>query len=97
MISLTQSAELDLIRHGSTVNAIAPGVADAEHRDDVDRRFARRETLRPGEKKRRVAAAVPIGRMARPDGIAGLATFLAGDDARTIVARTCGIDGGRMA
>lgn len=62
--------------------------------DDVNRRFARHENLQPGEKKRRVAAAVPIGRMARPDEIAGLATFLAGDDARTIVAQTCGIDGG---
>ena len=94
VISLTQSAGLDLIRHGITVNAIAPGVVDAEHWDDVDRRFARHEGLPPGEKKRRVAAAVPIGRMAQPDEIAGLATFLAGDDARYIVAQTYGIDGG---
>ncbi len=93
-----EGAGLDLIRHGITVNTIAPSVVDAEHWDDVDRRFARHENLRPGEKKRRVAAAVPIGRMARPDEIAGLATFLAGDDACTIVARTYGIDGGnRMA
>ena len=94
VISLTQSAGLDLIRHGITVNAIAPGVVDAEHWDDVDRRFARHEGLEPGEKKRRVAAAVPIGRMAHPDEITGLATFLAGEDARYIVAQTYGIDGG---
>ncbi len=94
VISLTQSAGLDLIRHGITVNAIAPGVVDAEHWDDVDRRFAAHENLPPGEKKRRVAAAVPIGRMARPEEIAGLATFLAGEDARYVVAQTYGIDGG---
>ena len=94
VISLTQSAGLDLIRHGITVNAIAPGVVDAEHWDDVDRRFARHENLRPGEKKRSVAAAVPIGRMAQPEEIAGLATFLAGPDARYIVAQTYGVDGG---
>ncbi len=94
VISLTQSAGLDLIRHGITVNAIAPGVVDAEHWDDVDRRFARHENLQPGEKKRAVAAAVPIGRMARPEEIAGLATFLAGEDARYVVAQTYGIDGG---
>ena len=94
VISLTQSAGLDLIRHGITVNAIAPGVVDAEHWDDVDRRFARHENLQPGEKKRRVAAAVPIGRMAQPEEIAGLATFLAGKDSRYVVAQTYGVDGG---
>lgn len=94
VISLTQSAGLDLIRHGINVNAIAPGVVDAEHWDDVDARFARAEGLQPGEKKRRVGKAVPIGRMAQPEEIAGLAVFLAGDDAGYVVAQTYGIDGG---
>jgi D-sorbitol dehydrogenase (acceptor) len=94
VISLTQSAGLNLIAHGINVNAIAPGVVDAEHWDDVDSRFARYEKLEPGEKKRRVGAAVPIGRMARPDEIGGLATFLASSDADYIVAQTYGIDGG---
>ena len=94
VISLTQSAGLDLIKHGINVNAIAPGVVDNEHWDDVDARFARYEGLQPGEKKRTVAAAVPFGRMARPDEIAGLAVFLAGPDAGYIVAQTYNIDGG---
>lgn len=94
VISITQSAGLDLIRHGINVNAIAPGVVDNEHWDDVDRRFARYEKLPLGEKKRRVGAAVPIGRMARPDEIAGLAVFLASSDADYIVAQTYNIDGG---
>jgi D-sorbitol dehydrogenase (acceptor) len=94
VISLTQSAGLDLIRHRINVNAIAPGVIDNEHWDDVDRRFARYEGLPPGEKKRQVGAAVPIGRMARPEEIGGLATFLASADADYIVAQTYNIDGG---
>ena len=94
VISLTQSAGLDLIKHGINVNAIAPGVVDNEHWDDVDRRFARYEGLQPGEKKRQVGAAVPIGRMARPEEIGGLATFLASADADYIVAQTYNIDGG---
>ncbi len=94
VISLTQSAGLDLIKHRINVNAIAPGVVDNEHWDDVDARFARAEGLAPGEKKRLVGAAVPIGRMARPEEIGGLATFLASADADYIVAQTYNIDGG---
>ncbi len=94
VISLTQSIGLDLIRHGINVNAIAPGVVDNEHWDHVDASFARYENLQPGEKKRRVGAAVPLGRMARPDEIAGMAVFLASADAGYIVAQTYNVDGG---
>jgi NAD(P)-dependent dehydrogenase (short-subunit alcohol dehydrogenase family) len=94
VISLTQSAGLDLIKHGINVNAIAPGVVDNEHWDHVDSLFARYERLTPGEKKRQVGASVPIGRMARPEEIGGLAAFLASADADYIVAQTYNIDGG---
>jgi NAD(P)-dependent dehydrogenase (short-subunit alcohol dehydrogenase family) len=94
VISLTQSAGLDLIKHRINVNAIAPGVVDNEHWDHVDSLFARYEGLAPGEKKRLVGAAVPFGRMARPEEIGGLATFLASADADYIVAQTYNIDGG---
>jgi D-sorbitol dehydrogenase (acceptor) len=94
VISITQSAGLDLIRHGINVNAIAPGVVDNEHWVHVDSLFARHEGLAPGEKKRIAGASVPIGRMARPEEIAGLAVFLASADADYIVAQTYNIDGG---
>ncbi len=54
MISLTQSAGLNLIQHGS--NAIAPGVVDGDHCDGVDAYFARLDGLAPGEKKRNWSA-----------------------------------------
>jgi NAD(P)-dependent dehydrogenase (short-subunit alcohol dehydrogenase family) len=41
VISLTQSAGLNLIKHGINVNAIAPGVVDGEHWDGVDAFFAK--------------------------------------------------------
>jgi D-sorbitol dehydrogenase (acceptor) len=94
VISLTQSTGLDLIKYGINVNAIAPGVVDNEHWDHVDASFAKYENLKPGEKKRLVAASVPFGRMARPDEIAGLAVFLASSDADYIVSQTYNVDGG---
>ena len=94
VISITQSTGLDLIKHGINVNAIAPGVIDNEMWEQVDAQFARYENLQPGEKKRLVGAAVPFGRMGRPDEVAGLAAFLASADADYIVAQTYNFDGG---
>ena len=94
MISITQSAGLDLIKHGINVNAIAPGVVNNEHWEHVNSLFARYEHLAPGEKKQIVGASVPIGRMARPEEIGGLAVFLASADADYVVAQTYNIDGG---
>ena len=94
VISLTQSAGLDLIRHGINVNAIAPGVVDGEHWDGVDALFARHEGLAPGEKKKQVGAAVPFGRMGTAEDLTGMAIFLASAEADYIVAQTYNVDGG---
>ncbi len=95
VISLTQSAGLNLIQHGINVNAIAPGVVDGEHWDGVDAYFAKYEAKAPGQKKREVAAGVPFGRMGRPEDLAGMAVFLASDEADYIVAQTYNVDGGQ--
>lgn len=94
VVSLTQSAGLDLIKHGINVNAIAPGVVDGEHWDHVDALFARHENLAPGDKKRLVGAAVPFGRMGTAEDLTGMAVFLATEDADYIVAQTYNVDGG---
>ncbi|RDD70178.1 L-iditol 2-dehydrogenase [Paracoccus versutus] len=94
VISMTQSAGLGLIRHGINVNAIAPGVVDGEHWDMVDEHFARFEGLKPGEKKKRVGAAVPFGRMGVASDLTGMAIFLATPEADYIVGQTFGVDGG---
>jgi galactitol 2-dehydrogenase len=94
VISLTQSAGLDLIKYSINVNAVAPGVVDNEHWDEVDAKFAKYENRPLGEKKRLVGASVPFGRMARPDELGGLLSFLASQDADYIVAQTYNIDGG---
>ena len=94
VISLTQSAGLDLIKYGINVNAIAPGVVDGEHWDGVDALFAKYETRPLGEKKRLVGEAVPFGRMGRAEDLTGMAVFLASAEAEYIVAQTYNVDGG---
>ncbi|MBD0413626.1 L-iditol 2-dehydrogenase [Oryzicola mucosus] len=94
VISLTQSAGLDLIKHGINVNAIAPGVVDGEHWDHVDSLFARYENRPLGEKKRLVGESVPYGRMGTAHDLTGMAVFLASAEADYIVAQTYNVDGG---
>ena len=94
VISLTQSAGLNLIDHGINVNAIAPGVVDGEHWDGVDAFFAKHEGKAAGQKKKEVGDAVPFGRMGTADDLTGMAVFLASDDAAYIVAQTYNVDGG---
>jgi len=94
VISLTQSAGLDLIRYGINVNAISPGVVEGDHWDHVDALFAKHERRPPGEKKRLVGEAVPFGRMGRADDLTGMAVFLASAEADYVVAQTYNVDGG---
>ncbi|PBB90994.1 sorbitol dehydrogenase [Mesorhizobium sp. WSM3864] len=95
VISLTQSAGLDLIKHRINVNAIAPGVVDGEHWDHVDSLFAKYENRPKGEKKRLVGESVPYGRMGRAEDLTGMAVFLASEEAEYIVAQTYNVDGGQ--
>ncbi|TIT35871.1 MAG: L-iditol 2-dehydrogenase [Mesorhizobium sp.] len=95
VISLTQSAGLDLIKHRINVNGIAPGVVDSEMWDEVDALFAKYENRPKGEKKRLVGEGVPYGRMGKPEDLAGMAVFLASDEAEYIVAQTYNVDGGQ--
>jgi NAD(P)-dependent dehydrogenase (short-subunit alcohol dehydrogenase family) len=94
VISLTQSAGLNLIKQGINVNAIAPGVVDGEHWDGVDAMFAKHEGLPLGEKKKRVGAEVPFGRMGTAEDLTGMAVFLASKEADYVVAQTYNVDGG---
>ncbi|MBB3521537.1 L-iditol 2-dehydrogenase [Rhizobium sp. BK456] len=96
VISITQSCALELIRYGINVNAIAPGVVDTPMWDVVDAKLGSREGLKPGDVKRRVAAAVPAGRFGAPQEQAAMAAFLAGPDAAYIVAQCYNVDGGNV-
>ncbi|OWK20264.1 sorbitol dehydrogenase [Mesorhizobium amorphae CCBAU 01583] len=95
VISLTQSAGLDLIKHRINVNGIAPGVVDSDMWDDVDALFAKYENRPKGEKKRLVGESVPYGRMGKAEDLTGMAVFLASEDAEYIVAQTYNVDGGQ--
>ena len=95
VISMTQSAGLNLIKYGINVNAIAPGVVDGAHWEHVDSLFAKLEGKELGQKKAEVEAGVPAGRFAVPADLTGMAVFLASAEADYIVSQTYNVDGGQ--
>lgn len=94
VISITQSAALELIKKGIHVNAISPGVVDTPMWDVVDALYAKYENRPIGQKKQLVSEAVPFGRMALPGDYAGAAVFLASPESDYIVGQTLNVDGG---
>ena len=95
VISLTQSAGLNLIKYKINVNAISPGVVDGEHWDGVDAFFAKYEEKPLGQKKKEVGEGVPYGRMGLPSDLVGIAMFLASEESNYVVAQTYNVDGGQ--
>ncbi len=83
---LTKSMALEWADRGIRVNAIAPGWTET---DLVDELFASRH----GE---RLRADIPLGRLARPEDVAGAAVWLASDAASYVTGSIVVVDGGRQ-
>ena len=84
VVAMTRAMALELAPHGIRVNAVAPGLTDT-----AQPRYGHDEDALAA-----MARAVPLGRMARPEDIADVIVFLAGDDARFITGETIHANGG---
>jgi len=83
LLALTRRAAASLAADGVTVNAVAPGTIDG----DTVRGLA-------GDHIEEIAAAVPVGRLGRPEEIAAVVAWLLGDDASYVTGATLLADGG---
>jgi 3-oxoacyl-[acyl-carrier protein] reductase len=83
LIGLTKALAQEMASRNITVNAVAPGYIDTDM-----------TKVLPEDVRAKILAAVPLGRMGKPEDIANAVKFLAGEDAAYITGQVLAVNGG---
>ncbi len=84
IVGLTKAAALELARYNVTVNAIQPGFIDTEMSRSI-----------PEGPREEFIARIPMARVGEPEDVAGVAVFLASDEASYMTGAVLEVAGGR--
>ncbi len=93
-VSITQTAALEFAKHGITVNAYCPGAVDTGMWEMIDEVIGGINKVARGETLKARIAKIPLGRMAVPEDVAKLVSFLASDKSDYMTGQSLVIDGG---
>lgn len=91
VVSVTRTAALELAARQIRVNCICPAIVDTPM---IDKSLG---GLASSELKQRMGATSPFGRLLRPEEIADVAVFLAGDASAMVSGQALAVDGAMTA
>ncbi len=97
VIGLTRCLALEMAGHGIQVNAICPGMVDTDLFEGLLREVgANRGFDEPEALRKAMLKGVPLGRMIRPEEVAGLAVYLASAESDAMTGQAVTLSGGRV-
>jgi 2-hydroxycyclohexanecarboxyl-CoA dehydrogenase len=89
IIAITKTLARELATKGVRLNSVCPGVTETGMLETFMQGAGD-----PGKLREAFRRAVPVGRLGKPDDIAGAVLFLASDDAGFITGQTLSVSGG---
>jgi len=85
LIGLTKSAAKEFGPRGVRVNAVAPGLIETDMTANLNE-----------EQKKALTGGLPMGRIGKPEDVAGAVCFLASDESSYITGQVLSVDGGMV-
>lgn len=89
IIAMTKTIARELASKGVRLNTVCPGLTETSMLESFMQGAGNPDKLREAYRR-----AVPIGRLGKPEDIAGAVLFLASDDAEFITGQTISVSGG---
>jgi len=87
MKMMTRNLAVELGPYGITINNVAPGAIETPINTKL---------LNDPVKLKSLLQNIPLGRLGKPEDVAGLVAFLASDDAAYVTGTTFFVDGGLL-
>jgi len=96
VIGLAKTLAKELAPHGILVNNVCPGFIDTDRSQSLISGRAQKEGLTYDQALAGLCSGIPLGRLGRPEELAALVAFLAGERSSYITGATIQVDGGLL-
>jgi ketoreductase len=96
VIGLTRALALEFAPRQITVNAICPGWVETEMARNSFQAIGKQGNDGEGEGRATAAKMAPLGRVLDPEEVAGMAVYIASDEAKSLTGQALVLDGGQV-